>query len=283
MKIHSVAQLQMVRCALLCCTCDLPAGKKACGFLCHSALRGCSRCLKVFPGGVGCKDYSGFKRDEWQPRTDKQHRSAVSEIQNSRNITQRNTLETKHGCRYSVLIELPYFDPTRMLVVDPMHNLFLGSAKFVVKKLWIDSGLLTPTKLQSIQNCIDSTCVPSDVGRIPQKVVTGFSGFTADQYKNWVTLYSIPSLYGIIEDTHLDCWRHLVLACRLLCKKAISMHDIQLADALLLQFCCRVERMYGQRAITPNMHMHCHYKDILQDYGPSHSFGFLPTSATMEF
>jgi len=41
-------------------TCDLPAGRKVCGFLSHSATLGCSKCLKEFPGAVGNKDYSGF-------------------------------------------------------------------------------------------------------------------------------------------------------------------------------------------------------------------------------
>ena len=34
----------------------------------------------------------------------------------------------------------------------------------------------------------------------------------------------------------------------------------------------RVQRMYGGTAITPNMHMHCHFKDVLLDYGPVYSF-----------
>ena len=33
------------------------------------------------------------------------------------------------GCRYSVLLELPYFHPILMCIIDPMHNLLLGTAK----------------------------------------------------------------------------------------------------------------------------------------------------------
>jgi hypothetical protein len=32
----------------------------------------------------------------------------------------------KHGARYFELSGLPYFDPVRMTVVDPMHNILLG-------------------------------------------------------------------------------------------------------------------------------------------------------------
>ena len=41
-----------VKCALLCVSCDLPAARKTCGFLSHSAALGCSKCLKKFPGSV---------------------------------------------------------------------------------------------------------------------------------------------------------------------------------------------------------------------------------------
>ena len=52
----------------------------------------------------------------------------------------------------------------------------------------------------------------------------------------------------------------------------LSNADIDLADALLLQFCKRVQRMYGENAITPNMHLHGHIKEVIQDYGPVQEF-----------
>ena len=75
----------------------------------------------------------------------------------------------------------------------------------------------------------------------------------------------IPALHGILPVDHLECWRHFVLAYRILCKQSLSNTDIVLADSLLLQFCKRVERMFGEAAITPNMHLHGH---VTLDYGP---------------
>ena len=39
--------VKKIRGALLCVACDLPAGRKVCGFLSHSARYGCSKCKKV--------------------------------------------------------------------------------------------------------------------------------------------------------------------------------------------------------------------------------------------
>ena len=241
----------------------------------HSARLGCTRCLKTFPGSVGSMDYSGFDRDNWRLRTNSDHRSAVKLIQKAKTKMMRDQLESKYGCRYSVLLELSYFDPVRMLVIDPMHNLFMGSAKHIVKKVWSTNNVLDLSDkkvCEKIQSTIDSIRVPTDIGRITRKIETVFSGLTADQYKNWVTIYSVPCLYRVIGCDDLECWRHFVLACRILCQQSLTLTDVNLADGLLLQFCCRVQRMYGNNVITPNMHMHCHLKEVVLDYGPVYGF-----------
>ena len=138
--------------------------------------------------------------------------------------------------------------------------------------LWIELGLLTKSHFDLIQTFIDSIRVPTDVGRIPLKISSGFSGFKADQFKTWITIYSIPALYQILPRNDLECWRHFVLACRILCQQTLSTIDIAIADNLLIQFCNRVERMYGKAFITPNMHFHGHLKDVIMDYGPVQEF-----------
>ena len=65
----------IVRAALICTSCDIPAARKVSGFVGHSAYSACSRCLKPFPTAeFGEKpDYSGFCRDTWTPRTHNVH------------------------------------------------------------------------------------------------------------------------------------------------------------------------------------------------------------------
>ena len=193
-----------VKAALLCVACDLPAGRKVCGFLGHNATVGCSRCLKEFPGKVGSKNFSGFDRSKWKKQDIIKHRENIKKINRCNTKTEKNALESKHGCRYSCLINLKYFNPIRMLIVDPMHNLFLGSGKHMIK-LWLNTGLMTTHHFSEIQEFVDNFIVPTDIGRIPRKIETGFSGFTADQFKNWITIYSIPVLYNILPRLHLDC------------------------------------------------------------------------------
>lgn len=262
---------KVVRCALTCVSCDLPAMRKVCGFLSHSAALGCSKCMKLFSGSVGSMDYSGFDRSAWPKRTNQSHRENVQKLKNCNNKTEQSKLESEIGSRYSVLLDLPYFDPVCMHIIDPMHNLFLGSGKHMVQ-VWMNSGFLTSSHCDKIQEVVDGINVPSDIGRIPMKIQSGFSGFKADQFKNWINLFSAIALFDILPTNILQSWRYFVLVCRILCKQQLSLEDINLADALLLQFCKKVEDTHGNSAITPNMHMHGHLKEVILNYGPLQEF-----------
>ena len=261
-----------VKCAVLCVSCDIPAERKLCGFLGHSANLGCSKCYKIFPGGVGQKNYSGFNRDTWSPRTEAKHCADVLRLSHCTTVTARNGLESKLGCRYSALLNLPYFNPPVMLAVDPMHNLYLGIAKHHLKRIWISMGLLNDSQFTRIQDRTDKILVTPNIGRIPLKIQSGFSSFTAEQFKNWVNHFSIIVLRDLLPSDHLECWRHFVLASRILCLKTLSATQLKLADILLLQYCKRVKRMYAAEVITPNMHFACHIASCVSDFGPVHGF-----------
>ena len=140
LRVHGVHSTAKVRCALLCAACDLPAGRKLCGFLSYTATYGCSRCLVQFPGEVGNKDCSGFNRDSWPKRSVAQHRVVASEIRECNTMTSVAEKESSSGYRYTKLLDLPYFSPTRMLVVDPMHNLYLGTGNHMLKRYLDRSG-----------------------------------------------------------------------------------------------------------------------------------------------
>ena len=263
-----------VKCAVGCLACDIPASRKAAGFIGHSGRFGCSKCKKEFKtlGGFGSKvDYSGFNRQDWPKRSNQQHRKDVEDVQSCSSKTAREKMESELGCRYSVFLDLPYFDPVRMTIIDPMHNLFLGSAKRFMSVLF-DTGMVTKAQCPTIQKIVTAFTVPDGVGRILWKVQSNFSGLTAEQWKNWTTIYSIIALKQVVSDEVLECWRHFVLACHYLLKVELTYDDIQIADALLLNFCTRFEFLFGRDRVTPNMHLHCHLRECILDYGALRNF-----------
>jgi len=159
-------------------------------------------------------------------------------------------------------------------IIDPLHNLYLGTAKHMFKDIWLEREVISHATLNVLQTCVDDTISPPDLGRIPRKIASNFGGFTGEQWKNWIELYSLVALHRVrgLPNDHLECWKHFVLACRLLSTPVISRTKLLLADALLLQFCRRAVRIYGDSVATPNMHLHAHLRECIEDYGPVQSF-----------
>ena len=262
-----------IRAALLCCAADVPAARKLCGFLGHQANRGCSHCYKFFPGGFGeSKDYSGFEDCEsWPKRTAEQHRRDANIVKNCKSATASEKKASKLGTRYSILLELPYYSSITTCVVDPMYNLFLGTAKRVFST-WIEDGVVSKGDLKKIQERIESFCSSSDLGRLPGNISSNYGGYTAAQWKNFVLLYSMYVLKGVLPDIHLNYWQAFVLACRHLCQSCISNVDLTVAHRKLLDFLKAYERVNGKAAITPNMHLHMHIRECVQNYGSIYGF-----------
>ena len=162
-----------------------------------------------------------------------------------------------------------------MLMIDPMHNLFLGTAKHFARDLWIGRSFLLPSALSKIEATLKNTVVPSRLGRLPVSSYTR-NFLTAEQWMNWTMYFSVFCLGDLLPREHIEYWRKFVLACRHLVQFSISSTDITIADRLLLKCCERSSELYGETAITPNMDMHCHLAACLQEFGPIHSFWLFP-------
>ena len=264
------SESKILRCALICVACDLPAARKVTGFLSHSANLGCSYCFQNFgTGQFGKQNYGGFNRGTWVSRTNQKHRSDVEEVLKCSNKTERTKKESELGCRYSCLLELPYFDPIKMVAMDPMHNLYLGTAKHIFSNIWLRKGTVSA---ESVNKRILLVSVTPNVSfhRLPASIES--RSYTAEQWLIWVNYYSIVCLYDLLPNEELEYSRHFVLASRLLCKSSLSVTDLSVADALLLRFCDRFERIYGSDVVTPNIHLHCHLVECIEQLGPMTNF-----------
>jgi hypothetical protein len=135
---------------LLCVACDIPASRKVCGFTGHNSAHGCNKCTKTFvTGNIGGQtDYSGF--ESCPSRNIVEHRRQVDDVLSKTTQEERSRAESQYGVRYSELLRLPYFDCIRFTVVDPMHNLFLGTAKHVMET-WMDESILSSADLQKFR------------------------------------------------------------------------------------------------------------------------------------
>ena len=126
--------------------------------------------------------------------------------------------------------------------------------------------------MSKIRKSIEKISSLSDIGRLPGNIKSNHGGYTAAQWKIFVLLFSMYSLKDVLWDQHLHYWQSFVLACRLLCKPCITKTDLMLADCKLLHFVKEYEKINGELAVTPNMHLHLHLKECVQNYGSIYGF-----------
>ena len=176
--------------------------------------------------------------------------------------------------RWSELLRLPYFNPIRHLIIDPMNNLFLGIAHWIVKRLWIEGGKITKSDLELMENRAKQIKLPADMGRIPYKISTGegFFGFTADQWKSFILIYATPLMWDLLDASDQKILVNFVRACSLLTCRIIDNNMISEAHDRLLKVAHLIEEHYGQELITPNIHLSLHLAECCRDYGPMYSF-----------
>ena len=122
--LHSLGRL--ILCAIILIICDLPAARKIGGFASHGHEYYCSVCWCTKTEHQG---YNNFQYNTWRYRTNEDCRKAAEKFRDATTPAKANSSFDKSGLRWSELLRLEYYDPTKFLAIDPMHNLFLGIIK----------------------------------------------------------------------------------------------------------------------------------------------------------
>ena len=109
---------------------DMVAARKITGCASHSSKDFfCSLC------SLGKCDINNLDRRTWPTRTREVLKKAAEEWRDATTASERKRLFKKNGVRWSPFWSLEYYDPTKMVVTDPMHNLFLGLVQFHIQEV----------------------------------------------------------------------------------------------------------------------------------------------------
>jgi len=263
-----------IHAALILVSCDIPAARKICGHV--SALVSCHRCHKHANYEDNQHNFAGMQNmDEWfVSRSSTEHRENALGWRRCNSDASRKRFVKQTGVRWTELLRLPYFDPVRFTTIDPMHCLFLGIAKWIVKRIWVDEGVLTQHNLKKVQKTMSRFQVPADLGRIPGKVDggEGFSNFTADQWRIFFTIYATVSLWEHLSETDRRILNHFVRVCSILVGRIIEFGLMEEAHRRLIKIIKLIEECYGRNKITPNLHLSLHLCECAYDFGPLYAF-----------
>jgi hypothetical protein len=112
---------RLTRCAVALVICDLPAARHLSCLAGVSSHFYCSACDCYHKSTYGRVDF-----ENWTPRDRDKLRAYAEQWRDAATSAEREALFKAHGVRYSELWRLPYWDPSRQLVIDLMHCLLEG-------------------------------------------------------------------------------------------------------------------------------------------------------------
>ncbi|KAJ8456027.1 hypothetical protein ONZ51_g12281 [Trametes cubensis] len=119
------SQGRLARCAVLPLVCDLGAGRK-----------------------LQKSSINNLNKESWPRRDCDTFRRLAEEWKAATTDKRRGQLFKSSGIRYSALLDLPYWRPTRYVVIDTMHNLFLGLFQRHCRRIFgMDFKTVTPDGL----------------------------------------------------------------------------------------------------------------------------------------
>lgn len=119
-----------VRVALGPLVCDLPAARQMAGFGSPGSTNFCSECMQTL------EDINNLDSASWERRNISDHRIFAELWKRASTPEERNARFDEAGVRWSELLRLPYWDPTKFVVVDSMHCFYLGLFRRHIRNIW---------------------------------------------------------------------------------------------------------------------------------------------------
>jgi hypothetical protein len=285
-----------IRCCLFSINCDLPAKAKVAGHSGHAAINGCAHCIQQFEHCsmskkciIKCSIDAVRSRDrevkeipwprtliKYEKRTKDDHRAAIKRWNAAPNKTQRAAVKKDTGLSYTELIKLSYFDTIEQLTLDPLHLLYLGVAKHVMKH-YVEIGVFSDLQLYKMQQFMNELIIPESHGRMAGKIGTAnpkaaFADVLGAEYRHWVLHWSEGAMRNAgVAGEHLDIWLLFCHACSYMDGPVIRLVDLEHAHNLLEQFHYEFQEKYANVCV-PNFHYLLHIVDSIKQFGPFPAF-----------
>ncbi|KAG1729231.1 hypothetical protein EDD22DRAFT_853172 [Suillus occidentalis] len=163
-----------------------------------------------------------FQNGAFQPRTNTEQRDLGERYRNLGTLNAQKAFVKEYATRYTQLSRLPYFDLVEQIVIDPMHNFFLGLVKTHFYNIWVQSKILRANhELKTFHNMLSDFIVPGSCGKLPTDIGMPSGGsLTADQWLLLTTVYG-PIIH-VTRIKQLETQKEIAAICKSEQKKALE-------------------------------------------------------------
>lgn len=157
-----------------------------------------------------------------------------------------------------------------------MHSVLLGPVKQFTN-LWCESNgeWCVKSSLNNIDEFLLKIRPPDTFHRMPRSLSL-LHLYKASEWYVWLLFYSLPTMAEYLPDKYVQHWLLLSKVIYILLGDNISNEDIEEAETLLRLFVSLVEKLYGDRQLTYNVHMLLHLGLCVKRWGPLWAWSAFP-------
>lgn len=176
-----------------------------------------------------------------------------------------------------IMSKVPNLDTLICYPPEYMHAWLLGVTKMMVEA-WIDSKnheeeWYIGTKIKEINSLLHEICPPCEITRCPENIEDIQK---ASQWKNFLLYYSMVVLKNILPKKFYDHWFLFVYSAHTLLKPTLSKEEFQSAEKCLIEFHDGIEKLYGKRFMSFNVHTLKHSMKFVKYFGSLWAWSAFP-------
>lgn len=269
---------------VLYCSVDLSAKAMLCGLKSYAGRTACTTCLHP---GKQVVDHLKRKYTRYvKMEADSALRTHIATVSVVNSLNKKSSAKDSYGLvGIPTMILFPKFDLACGFVTDYLHNILLGVMKLLLD-LWMGTHRLcknsrhfqpiTPQNRNTLDKRLLAIKPCEHITRKPRSVQDR-AFFKGIEYRNLLLFYLKFALRGLIDNRYIKHFELLSAATYVLLKPALSEREIEHAGNMMNTFSNQFEDLYGEEAVTMNIHLLRHYAINVRQSGPmwAHSmFGF---------
>lgn len=186
----------------------------------------------------------------------------------------------------SALFMFDHIDIIKAVPTDYMHNVLLDVMKDLVE-IWLGKKRIPkpPYEHFKIKTVAERKILEQRILNLKPHVTFNWkprsifeiANFKATEIQHLMFYYLRFALVGLLPTRIVKNFEKLSAAIYVLCKSKITSDEISSASEMLIEFSNEFEEIYGPGAVTMQIHLLTHYRQVVENCGPLWSysmFGF---------